>query len=130
MMSGSEIWIAFGRTFSVLLVVLALLIFVFYLIKRFSMIKGSNGADSLIRVLGMHHLSPKEKLVLLDVLGEKILIGVTPNRISSLSTIQTDKEFPEHGQKEKFRFSDCLARSFGGRSSNPDDRIRKKEVQQ
>ena len=85
MNTSSEIWFAFVRTFSVLFLVLAVIILVFYLIKKFSTAKGVKGGKDFIKVLCVHHLSPKEKLVLLDVLGDTILIGVTPTNISKIS---------------------------------------------
>ena len=77
MNTDSEIWIAFFRTFSMLFLVLALLLLVFYLIRRFSAQQGMKGSGGFIRVLATHHLSPKEKLVLVHVMEETILIGVT-----------------------------------------------------
>ena len=114
MSSTSDIWFAFARTFSVLFVVLALLILVFYLIKKVSTAKGSNGSGNHINVLSMHHFSPKEKLVLLDVLGETILIGVTPNQISKLSSIETDLDFSVKKNEKQSRFSDYLSQKLVG----------------
>ncbi|MCF6249611.1 MAG: flagellar biosynthetic protein FliO [Desulfobacula sp.] len=114
MSSTSDIWFAFARTFSVFFVVLALLILVFYMIKRISAAKGVNGSFNHINVLSMHHFSPKEKLVLLDVLGETILIGVTSNHISKLSSIETDLDFSVTENKKKTRFSDYLGQKLSG----------------
>jgi flagellar protein FliO/FliZ len=85
-----EIWPAFFKTSMMLCFVLALLVLVFYLLRRFSTARGIKGSDRFIRTLCVHHLSPKEKLVLLDVLGKKILIGVTPQTITKLSSIETE----------------------------------------
>jgi flagellar protein FliO/FliZ len=125
--STADIWVAFARTFSVLFVVLAVLILVFYLIKKIST-GNRNKTGSYIKVLGMHHLSPKEKLVLLDVLGETILVGVTPHNISTLSTLKTDMDFsPENALKPKTGFSQLLARSLGrtaaGKKSEPEKEL-------
>ncbi len=127
MSSSSDIWFAFARTFSVLFVVLAVLVSVFYLIKRMSTAKGSNGSANHINVLGMHHFSPKEKLVLLDVLGETILIGVTPNQISKLSTIETDIEFSVQKNEKKFRFSDFLSQKLSGSQATEKSVLQKKD---
>ena len=68
--------------------VLALLLLVFYLMKRFMGARGANTNRDLIRVLTVHHLSPKEKLILVNVLDETILIGVTPNQISTIKVME------------------------------------------
>ncbi|MFO7752552.1 MAG: flagellar biosynthetic protein FliO [Desulfobacteraceae bacterium] len=86
MNTSADIWIAFGRTFAMLLVVLAFLFLVVYGLKRFSAKKGTRG-EKRISVLEIHHLSPKEKLVLVDVAGEQTLIGVTPQSISKITTV-------------------------------------------
>lgn len=86
MNTSADIWIAFGRTFGMLLIVLALLFLVVYGLKRFSVKRGQRG-EKRISVLEVHHLSPKEKLVLVEVTGERILIGVTPQRISTIKTL-------------------------------------------
>lgn len=112
MSTTPDIWIAFARTFSVLFVVLALLILVFYLVKRLSTASGGNKKGNYIQVLSMHHLSPKEKLVLLNVLGETILIGVTPNQISKLKSIDTDMEFSSSANEKGGAFSDFLGNSL------------------
>ncbi len=112
MSSTSDIWFAFARTFSVLFVVLALLILIFYVIKKIS-VANNKKSGSYIQVLSMHHLSPKEKLVLVDVLGETILVGVTPNQISKLTSIKTDKEFAKQAKPDSFKFSDYLGKKLG-----------------
>jgi flagellar protein FliO/FliZ len=87
MNTSSDIWIAFARTFSMLFLVLAILILVFYLVRKFSTIKGlKGGSKDYIRLVSIHHLSAKEKLVLVDVMGDIILLGVTPASITKISS--------------------------------------------
>ncbi|MEA1966942.1 MAG: flagellar biosynthetic protein FliO [Thermodesulfobacteriota bacterium] len=94
-----EIWTVFAKTTGMLFVVIAVLLLVLYLVKRLSAIKSGKNSQDLIRVLSVHYLSPKAKVVLLDVMHEKILIGVTTAKITSLATIQsnpdTDKSNPD-----------------------------------
>ena len=85
MNTSSDIWIAFGRTFGMLVIVLALLFLVVYGLKRFSAKRGHRG-EKRISVIEAHHLSPKEKLVLVEVAGERVLIGVTPQQISRIKS--------------------------------------------
>ncbi len=108
MISTPEIWAAFARIFFMLCVVLAALILLFYFIKRLSKQRGQKG-DDLISVIAVHYISPKEKLLLLDVLNEKILIGVTPQSISKLAIIDKDVELTKTPEKKDMKFADFLS---------------------
>ncbi len=116
MNSSPDIWMAFGRTFSMLFLVLALLILVFYLIKKYSDPKGIKGSKNLIKVLTVHHLSPKEKLVLVDVLGDTILIGVTSSNITKISSFDKNKDSlvksSLNAEDQPSKFSDFLSQKF------------------
>lgn len=109
----SDIWFAFARTFSMLFLVLALLILAFYLIKRFSENRAGKGNKDYIKILSVHHLSPKEKLILVNVLGETLLIGVTPSQISKISKVDQPVHLPEESSSQPFEFSDFLSRKLG-----------------
>ncbi len=123
MTTTSEIWPAFLKTSMMLSFVIALLVLVFYFIKRFSAARGIKGSDKFIKTLCIHYLSPKEKLVLIDVLGEKILIGVTAQNITRITTIncepESDKKFDEEESKAVSRFQGFLAKAvkFNGKSA-------------
>ncbi|MCK5541248.1 MAG: flagellar biosynthetic protein FliO [Desulfobacterales bacterium] len=108
MNASSEIWTAFARTFFMLLVVLVVLVLVFYIIKRFSNKRGGRG-EGFISVLAVHYISPKEKILLLDVLKEKILIGVTPHSISQLAIIDNDIDLTQKKESKNMKFSDFLS---------------------
>jgi len=112
MNTSSEIWVAFAKTFSMLFLVLALLILAFYLIKKISTVRGVRGGKDLINVLCVHHLSPKEKLVLLNVQGDTLLIGVTPANISKLSSYEQKIDLSDDKNKSEGNFSDYLAKKI------------------
>lgn len=100
-----------------LFVVLALFLLALYLFRRFSGLTGGQGSQNLIQVLAVHHLSPKEKLVLVSVLKENILIGVTPQRISKLAVLDNDpldndSDLELVPQKTNAGFSDLLNRTL------------------
>ena len=100
-----------------LFMVLALLLLVFYLLKRFMAAKGANINRDLIKVLTVHHLSPKEKLILVNVLDETILIGVTPNQISTLKVMEKQETGAFVSQESSSKtmgsgFSDLLNRTL------------------
>ncbi len=108
MMTTSEIWIAFARMAGMLFVVLAVIILGFYLIKRFSTARSMKGPRNLINVIATHHLSPKEKLVLLTVMDETILIGVTPQNISKISRVSSVESIEKPGPGKPM-FSEFLS---------------------
>jgi flagellar protein FliO/FliZ len=112
MSSSPDIWVAFGRTFSMLFLVLALLILVFYLIKKYSNAKGLKGSKNFINVLTVHHLSPKEKLVLVDVLGDTILIGVTSSNITKISSFDKKVILSAETEEQSSKFSDYLSQKL------------------
>jgi flagellar protein FliO/FliZ len=123
MNTPSEIWVAFARTFSMLVLVLAVLLLVFYLIKRFSTLNHFKGGKNHIRIISAHHFSAKEKLVLVDVMGEILLLGVTPQNISKLSSVDHPMESLPHEPKSTFRFSEFLSRKLGNRETKSNEDI-------
>ena len=133
MNTSSDIWFAFIKTFSMLFLVLAMVIFVFYFVRKISTSKGVKGGKDFIKVLSMHHLSPKEKLVLLDVLGDTILIGVTPTNISKIFSIDTAMDFSDQGSIAPLNFKDFLSQKLGKSFANKENFLnstesKKKEV--
>lgn len=85
-----DLFITLLKTAGMLGLVLGVLIAVLYLIKRYS-IHGTGRSDkNPIQMLASYHLTPKEKIVLLDVLGEKILVGVTSQTINTLAILNSE----------------------------------------
>jgi flagellar protein FliO/FliZ len=87
-----ELWRTILINFSMLLVVLGILLLVLWLIRRYSSIQGAGGQSGLMRMVASMYVAPKERIALVDVLGEKILIGITPQQISFLARIEDDKD--------------------------------------
>lgn len=94
-MGQPDLWGAGLKTVAMLSIVVAIMIVVLFLIRRFVYAKDGNGHGGLIRVLSIHHLSPKERIGLVDVAGEKLVIGITPENITCLTRI-SDSE--AHGK--------------------------------
>ncbi|MDY0219637.1 MAG: flagellar biosynthetic protein FliO [Desulfobacterium sp.] len=82
--ASSELWWAFLRSGAMLAFVLALLVSILYVVRRFAPMNRTKKGEQKIRVIAAHHLSPKERLVLVQVLDRKVLIGVTPQTITTL----------------------------------------------
>jgi len=111
-----------------LFMVLALLLLVFYLLKRFLAARGGDSSRDFIKVLTVHHLSPKEKLVLVNVMDETILIGVTPNQISKIKVMGKPVDLSLVSKDADSGFSDLLSRklnrsSFGSHKNEPKKNI-------
>jgi len=75
------------KTLAMLLIVLAVLIFVLYVVKRVMLLRRGASKNALIRVLSSLHLSPKERIEIIEVSGEKFLLGVTPVNINFLARL-------------------------------------------
>ena len=87
-----NVWILMFKSLGMLCIVLGILIVLLYVMKRFSSNKWSQSTPGSIKTLATHYIAPKEKIVLIDVLGEKILIGATPQTINTLAIINKDIE--------------------------------------
>lgn len=107
MNTPTDMWMEFGKSFGMLFAVLFIFLFVLYLFRKFSGRFGNTGSTALIKVLSVHHISPKEKLVLVAVQEESILIGISPAGISSLARFdklpQTATASPPPATHEKFQ---------------------------
>jgi len=80
------------KTFSMFALVLALMFLVFYLFKKF-VLKNTvyGGNEKFVRVLGTGFLGPKKNIILVEVVGEILVLGTSNDHISLLTHIQ-DKE--------------------------------------
>jgi flagellar protein FliO/FliZ len=69
-----------------LLLVFVCLFVVVYFLKRFNGV--SAGSSSALRVIGSASLGQREKVVLLEVGGEQLLIGVAPGAVRTLHVLK------------------------------------------
>jgi len=111
MESSSEMWGAFFKSAVMLGVVIAALVLLLYVVRRFTSIRGGGKGKEDIRVAAVHHLSPKEKLVLVDVLDRKILLGVTSQAITSLASFDVKAHEPLVESEDDKGFPDLLQES-------------------
>ena len=90
------------RTVAMLSIVLGLLVLVLYLMKRFLFINRGAKGDLLIKILSSLHLSPKERIEVIEISGERIVLGITPGNITFLTKLDDlSKETGEStGNKE------------------------------
>lgn len=90
----------FMETFLGLLLVLGLIVALGWFMKRFGRLP--TAGKGLINILGGVSLGPRERAVLIEVEGVKLVVGVAPGRVSALhvlnaegSSQQVDEAFAE-----------------------------------
>jgi flagellar protein FliO/FliZ len=81
------------KTVAMLCIVLGVLVLLLYVMKRFMSPKGKYKGDLLIKSLSSLYLSPKERIEIIEISGERIVIGVTPGKINFLTKLHRDKVF-------------------------------------
>lgn len=103
-----ELWPAFIKSFGMLSIVIGILLVVLFLVKRFSLFGGVQADKNIIRMVASYSLAPREKVILLDVQGEKILIGVTPQNINRLAVIDKNSDWKPEKIEPETGFSKIL----------------------
>ncbi len=114
-------WATMLKSFSMLLVVLAILILVMWFLRRYFAQSGATGKQGIIQMLASMYVAPKERIALVDVLGEKILIGITPQQITFLARIEDEEDICSTRQPEKYAggfFKALLKGKLGDASKN------------
>jgi flagellar biosynthetic protein FliO len=75
-----------------LAIVLAMMIGTAYVLKKyFYRSPGTINGNPMIDILSNHYLGPKSSILLVNVLGQVMLLGVSANQISPLGTISDPK---------------------------------------
>jgi flagellar biosynthetic protein FliO len=85
------------KTMAMLFIVLGLLVLLLYFMKKYISPKGRSKGDLFIKVLSSHYLSPKERVEVIEISGERIVLGVTPGSINFLTKLNDLNE----GGREK-----------------------------
>jgi flagellar protein FliO/FliZ len=112
MASVPDLWITLLKSFGMLCVVLALLIALLWLMRRLYHGGGSR-QPGLIRIRSSAYLAPKERIVLVDVMGEKLLLGVTPQQINLLARVSDENgAYEESPQEPKAGFRSLFKRKL------------------
>jgi flagellar protein FliO/FliZ len=85
-------WPSFLKMLAALAVVLGLLVGAMYFFRRLLQQAPAGGYDTMaINVVAARYLGPKSSIMLIEVLGKFIVIGIANNQMSHLATI-TDPE--------------------------------------
>ena len=75
------------KTMAMLFIVLALLVITLYLFKRFTNFQANTAGDISIKTLSSLALTPKDKLQVVQIEDEKIVVGVSPSGIKYITKI-------------------------------------------
>jgi flagellar protein FliO/FliZ len=75
------------RTIGMLLIVLGLLVLVAYIFKKLAIMKQGRKGDAHIRVMSSLHLGAKERISIIEIEREKIVLGITPGNITFLTKL-------------------------------------------
>jgi flagellar protein FliO/FliZ len=75
------------KTMAMLFVVLGFLFLVLVLIKKYFIPKRKVKGELSINVLSSLHISPKERIEVIEVSGQRIVLGITPGRINFLTKL-------------------------------------------
>jgi flagellar protein FliO/FliZ len=91
-MSSWEFILSILKMLSALALVLGLMVVAMYFLRKF-MNKTGGGVetDELVKIVSTRYLGPKSSIVILDVLGRVVVVGVTNQQISLLTEID-DRE--------------------------------------
>ena len=99
-MNSVAFWPSFFKMLFALAVVLGLLVGAMYFFRRILQQPTAGGHDNrAINIVAARYLGPKSSIMLVEVLGKFIVIGLANNQMSHLATI-TDPE-----ALEKFKYS-------------------------
>lgn len=80
------------KTIAMLFIVLGVLVLVLYIMKKFISPKGRGKGELIIKVVSSLHLSPKERVEVIEISGERIVVGITPGNINFLTKLSCHKE--------------------------------------
>jgi len=75
------------RTASMLGVVLGVLVLLLYWMKRFMRNKHAAGNGGVVKPVATYYFSPKERIEVVEIGGDRIVVGIAANGISYLTTL-------------------------------------------
>lgn len=100
--AAPDLWFTLIKSAAMLCLVLALLLTVLFIMKRFFFNRNKFSERGQIKTIASCHVGPKERVVLLNVLEENVLIGITQQQITCLARINSndrnepaDTNYPE-----------------------------------
>jgi len=119
-MASPDLWITLLKSAAMLCIVLALLLGILFLMRRLFYRNARMSGRGLIRTVASNYVAPKERIVLIEVLGEMLLLGITPYAINCLAKIPVDGRLeiqgPSNPEGPEGFFSNFLKTALSGRA--------------
>jgi flagellar protein FliO/FliZ len=95
-----------------LLLVLGLIFFLAWLLRRFQQ-AGPAGKGQVIELIGSRALGPRDRLMLVQVGNEQILLGLSPGTITALHVLKEPVQVPGVTEKATPEFAQRLLEMLG-----------------
>jgi flagellar protein FliO/FliZ len=95
-----------------LLLVLGLIFFLAWLLRRVQQ-AGPAGKGQVIELIGSRALGPRDRLMLVQVGNEQILLGLSPGSITALHVLKEPVEVPIASEKATPEFAQHLLKILG-----------------
>ena len=95
-----------------LLLVLGLIFFLAWLLRRVQQ-AGPAGKGQVIELIGSRALGPRDRLMLVQVGNEQILLGLSPGTITALHVLKEPVEVPSASEKATPEFAQHLLKILG-----------------
>lgn len=106
-MAGQLTQLVFG-----LLLVLGLIFFLAWLLRRVQQ-AGPAGKGQVIEIIGSRALGPRDRLMLVQVGNEQILLGLSPGTITALHVLKEPVHVPSATEKSTPEFAQRLMELLG-----------------
>ncbi|MFJ7793579.1 flagellar biosynthetic protein FliO [Pseudomonas sp. NPDC096950] len=106
-MAGQLTQLVFG-----LLLVLGLIFFLAWLLRRVQQ-AGPAGKGQVIEIIGSRALGPRDRLMLVQVGNEQILLGLSPGTITALHVLKEPVQVPGMTEKSTPEFAQRLMELLG-----------------
>jgi flagellar protein FliO/FliZ len=95
-----------------LLLVLGVIFFLAWLLRRVQQ-AGPAGKGQVIELIGSRALSPRDRLLLVQVGNEQILLGLSPGTITALHVLKEPVDVPATSEKATPEFAQHLLKILG-----------------
>jgi flagellar protein FliO/FliZ len=95
-----------------LLLVLGLIFFLAWLLRRVQQ-AGPAGKGQVIELIGSRALGPRDRLMLVQVGNEQILLGLSPGTITALHVLKEPVQVPDNAEKATPEFAKHLLKMLG-----------------
>ncbi|NUT75398.1 flagellar biosynthetic protein FliO [Pseudomonas sp. C1C7] len=95
-----------------LLLVVGLIFFLAWLLRRVQQ-AGPAGKGQVIDIVGTRALGPRDRLVLVQVGNEQILLGLSPGTITALHVLKEPVQVPGNAEKSTPEFAQRLMELLG-----------------